>query len=591
MSSSFSDLDLRVQHFLSKRKRLERWVPNEGEIPFSQLSIAHRDVVRGVELRHGGGAAASKFIGQLCKVEVAGEWVSATPIADRAASPVGQSNGHALKQKSLIRALAESSEESSGGALYISLKSFKQVIRAQVQDLRLQRDAMTVWERAMERVDRNDEGNLKLEPLLDLLTDDTIAQVLRENDRPQSPSEELRGEGVRKKMMAGERRRATGWRREKVEKQQHLVAERGLVRSLTLSQLVDEDLNAKGKDDEPSTSPNKNRRASTFRMTGEWAERQRGKVWLPRLSRAETRDEMMEMMSKWDVEHDIGEVEDATLKTARDEWQQVRSDMMEAWERREMLTEKLQEHLERMRMNKQANEEMKEQVEGARCQLEYFHRLRDKLTDEEVTWRNKIDELEREVQEETRQLEVEEDEKFDDADMKHLIEAVEAKKQETNMSMMEQLASTRKKNMKEDEVSIVKFSSNNDFKISNVIADVVDKHHRSQESNPSRAEEAIYLQAVLTRNFKVLYQIFHFYSKHKHMKRIIDDDIVSTAQLLDMARECGFTSGGGGLDDKKIREHVFAPQPEVVERALEEEESWLELPSRETSMWDHCESA
>ena len=145
---------------------------------------------------------------------------------------------------------------------------------------------------------------------------------------------------------------------------------------------------------------------------------------------------------------------------------------MEAWERREMLTEKLQEHLERMRMNKQANEEMKEQVEGARCQLEYFHRLRDKLTDEvcafelemaelkfvvssltlclscfddvnglrityvpqEVTWRNKIDELEREVEEETRQLEVEEDQKFDDVEMKHLIEAVEAKKQEVTQS-------------------------------------------------------------------------------------------------------------------------------------------------------------
>ena len=39
-----------------------------------------------------------------------------------------------------------------------------------------------------------------------------------------------------------------------------------------------------------------------------------------------------------------------------------------------------------------------------------------------------------------------------------------------------------------------------------------------------------------------------------------------------MARECGFTCGGGGLDYRKIREHLFAPQPEVMERALEEEE-------------------
>ena len=79
--------------------------------------------------------------------------------------------------------------------------------------------------------------------------------------------------------------------------------------------------------------------------------------------------------------------------------------------------------------------------------------------------------------------------------------------------------------LQEDEVSIVKFSSSNDSKISNIVADVVDKHHvfaaisllsitwiflvaqRGQELNPSRAEEAMYLQAVLTRNFKVLYQV------------------------------------------------------------------------------------
>eukprot|EP00960_Hanusia_phi_P040695 754594-Hanusia_phi.AAC.2 len=216
MASSFGDLDQRVQDFLSKRKKLERSIPNEGEIPFSKLSVEHRDLVRGVELKHGGGAAASKFIGQICKVllkmrrdeggeggrsermggekdeqqrqekkrkhkrvEVEGQWLSATPITDRASSPTGQGQAqgegcrpprHPLGDKTLIRALAESSEENSCGALYISCKSYQQVVRSQVKDVRLQRGAMRVWERAREQLEADDRGNLKLDPLVELLT-------------------------------------------------------------------------------------------------------------------------------------------------------------------------------------------------------------------------------------------------------------------------------------------------------------------------------------------------------------------------------------------------------------------------------------
>eukprot|EP00960_Hanusia_phi_P040696 754594-Hanusia_phi.AAC.3 len=177
-----------------------------------------------------------------------------------------------------------------------------------------------------------------------------------------------------------------GRRREGIRPHQQVAADRQLAPSLTRSQLVDEEMDERVRQDELRLQAlrKKSRRASSFRMTGEWADGKKGGVWLPKLSKAEKREEMLEMLAKWEVDSKDLDLEDKTAEEAREEWYKVKADMLEAWEKRETLTEKLQEHLERMAINKRANEEMQEEVEGAKCQLDYFDRLRDQLTEQVI---------------------------------------------------------------------------------------------------------------------------------------------------------------------------------------------------------------
>eukprot|EP00960_Hanusia_phi_P040698 754594-Hanusia_phi.AAC.5 len=134
----------------------------------------------------------------------------------------------------------------------------------------------------------------------------------------------------------------------------------------------------------------------------------------------------------------------------------------------------------------------------------------------------------------------------------------------------------------QQEQGIASFSSPPNFEISifDAINDVVVK----TKSNQEFIDDAPYLQTMLAANVKVLHQIFHFYSKHTHMMKMIDDDVIATAELvrtkdfltqqefLDMAKDCGFLTSANKLDEKKIRENVFAAQLEEIQKEFEVEE-------------------